>query len=185
MKQKRDIGWIIKIVVWTIVLTVVFTLASSEILGNVGYVLAFIVLGVIIVVGILFDVIGVAVTASDQSPFHSMASHKERGAVEALRLIKNAEKVSSICNDVVGDISGIISGTASAIIVARLTADLSLGNLVTQLAVTAAVAGLTIGGKAIGKTFAINRSTDIVLFAARIINIKNRLFDKVRGKSVQ
>lgn len=180
MKRKTNIRWIVKIVLWSVVLTVIFTLASSEILGNVGYVLAFVVLGVFIALGILFDIIGVAVTSAGQSPFNSMASHKERGAAEALRLIKNSEKVSSICNDVVGDICGIISGATSAIIVSRLTEDLSVNNLIMQLAVSAAVAGLTIGGKACGKTVAINRSTDIVLGTAHIINIKNRLFDKLK-----
>lgn len=180
MKRKTNVRWIVKIVLWSVILTVVFTLASSEILGNVGYVLAFVLLGVFIILGILFDVIGVAVTSADQSPFNSMASHKERGAAEALRLIKNAEKVSSICNDVVGDICGIISGATSAIIVSRLTEDLSVNNVIMQLAVSAAVAGSTIGGKACGKTVAINRSTDIVLGTARIINIKNRFFDKLK-----
>ena len=37
-----------------------------------------------------------------------MAAHKEAGAIEALRLIRNAEKVASFCNDVVGDISSIV-----------------------------------------------------------------------------
>lgn len=180
VKRKTNIRWIVKTVVWSVVLTVVFTLASTEILGNVGYVLAFVVLGIFIALGILFDVVGVAVTSADQSPFNSMASHKERGAAEALKLIKNAEKVSSICNDVVGDICGIISGATSAIIVTRLTLDFSVSNLIMQLAVSAAVAGLTIGGKAFGKTFAINESTGIVLGTGRIINIKNRFFDKIK-----
>ena len=36
-------------------------------------------------------------------------------------LIRNAGKVSSFCNDVIGDISGVISGTASALIVFNIT----------------------------------------------------------------
>lgn len=165
-------------------LTVVFTLASSQILGNVGYVLAFVVLGIFIALGVLFDIVGVSVTAADERPFHSMASHREPGASQAIKLIKNAEKVSSICNDVVGDICGIISGTTSAIIVVRLTEDVSVSNVVLQLAVSAAVAGLTIGGKALGKSLAISKSTDIVLYTARVISIKDRLFNKIkiRGK---
>jgi len=178
MKKKINFRWIIKIVIWSITLSIVFTLASSAILGNAGYVLAFSALLLFIVLGIAFDVIGVAVTSAEEKPFHSMASHKERGAVEAIRLIKNAEKVSSFCNDVVGDISGIISGTTAAVVVERLTQDLSAPNLILQLAVSGLVAGLTIGGKAMGKTFAMNKSTDIVLFAAKIINFASNLFHK-------
>jgi CBS domain containing-hemolysin-like protein len=153
-----------------------FTFASSEILGSVGYVMAFLVLAIFIILGIVFDVIGVAVTAASVAPFHSMAAHKEPGATEAIRLIRNAEKVSSICNDVVGDITGIISGTTSSLIVARLMKDLSTENILLQLGVSGVVTGLMIGGKAVGKTLAINNSTAIVLDVGKLINLKNRLF---------
>ncbi len=39
---------------------------------------------VFIGLGIVFDIIGVAVTAADAKPFHSMAAHREKGAKEAL-----------------------------------------------------------------------------------------------------
>ena len=83
-------------------------------------------LAVFIGLGILFDIIGVAVTAADPRPFHSMAAHKEPGAKEALMLLRNAGRVSSVCNDVVGDICGIVSGTTTAVIVVRLQAALGL-----------------------------------------------------------
>ena len=52
------------------------------------------VLAVFIGLGIVFDMIGVAVTAADPRPFHSMAAHKEKGAKEALVLLRNARQVS-------------------------------------------------------------------------------------------
>ena len=64
--------------------------------------LAFVVLACFILLGIVFDIIGVAVTAADERPFHSMAAHRTPGAREALGLIRKANKVSSFCNDVVG-----------------------------------------------------------------------------------
>jgi Mg2+/Co2+ transporter CorB len=94
--------------------------------------MAFVVLAVFVFVGIVFDIIGVAVTSASPKPFHSMASHREAGAAEALTLLRNAEKVSSFCNDVVGDISGIISGTTAAIIAARLMEDLSTESVLLQ-----------------------------------------------------
>lgn len=159
-------------------ISMTFTFASTEILGSAGYVMAFLVLAVFILLGIVFDTIGVAVTAASIAPFHSMAAHKESGAVEAIKLIRNAEKVSSICNDVVGDISGIISGTTSSLIVARLMIDLSTQNILLQLSVSAVVTGLMIGGKAVGKTLAINNSTRIVLEVGKLIHLKNRIFRK-------
>lgn len=53
-------------------------------------------------------------------PFHSMAAHREKGAKEALMLLRSASRVSSVCNDVVGDICGIVSGSTAAVIVTRL-----------------------------------------------------------------
>lgn len=175
MKTKSKSGWYIKIIIISMCVSMAFTFASSEILGSVGYVMAFLVLAIFIILGIVFDVIGVAVTAASVAPFHSMAAHKEPGATEAIRLIRSAEKVSSICNDVVGDITGIISGTTSSLIVARLMKDLSTENILLQLGVSGVVTGLMIGGKAVGKTLAINNSTAIVLDVGKLINLKNRL----------
>ena len=139
-----------------------FTLSSAEILGRAGFFVAFFVLSVFIVIGIVFDVVGVAVTAATEAPFHSMAAHRVRGAAESLRLIKNADKTSSFCNDVVGDVTGIVSGATAALIAARLMQSLNLRNVLVQLLISGAVTGLTIGGKAVGKTFAFNHSTAIV-----------------------
>ncbi len=175
MKTKTNSKWYIKIIIISMCISMTFTFASTEILGSAGYVMAFLVLAVFILLGIIFDTIGVAVTAASTAPFHSMAAHKESGAIEALRLIRNAEKVSSICNDVVGDISGIISGTTSSLIVARLMKDLSTENILLQLSVSAVVTGFMIGGKAVGKTLAINNSTRIVLDVGKLIHLKNRI----------
>jgi CBS domain containing-hemolysin-like protein len=178
MKTKTNPRWVIKIILISVFVSMTFTFASTRILGSAGYVMAFLVLAVFIFVGIIFDLIGVAVTAASTAPFHSMAAHKEPGATEAIRLIRNAEKVSSICNDVVGDISGIVSGSTSAIIVTRLMTDLSTDNILLQLSVSAVVTGAMIGGKAVGKTLAINNSTRIVLDVGKLINLKSKIFRK-------
>jgi len=164
-------SWIIRITLMSVAVSVVFTLVSDKVIGGAGYIASFLVLLVFVLLGIIFDVIGVAVTSAVEAPFHSMAAHKERGAVEAIRLIKNANKVSSVCNDVVGDISGIVSGTTAALIAARLANSFSLNELFLQLAVSAVVTGLMIGGKAAGKLFAMSKTTDIILRVGRIISI--------------
>ena len=116
------------------------------------------------------DMIGVAVTAADPKPFHSMAAHKEKGAKAAIRLLQNANQVSSVCNDVVGDICGIVSGSTAAVIVTHLQRDLSTTSVLISIGATALISGITIGGKALGKTVAINQCTSVVYRVARIMH---------------
>jgi len=177
--KKVNFRWAIRAVLWSIALTTIFTLASTAVLDEAGYILAFAVLLTFIVIGILFDMIGVAVTAADETPFHSMAARKGRGAKEAIRLIKDADRVSNLCSDVVGDIAGIISGTTMALIATRLVWSLSLPHLAVNLAISGVVVGLTIGGKAIGKSAAIHNSTQVVLLVALVIYRRNWLLGKV------
>lgn len=166
--QKTDTRWIFRIVLGSFALSAILTFLSAEALENAGLILAFAVLTAFILLGILFDVIGVSVTAADEKPFHSMAAHKQPGAAEALRLIRNAEKVSSFCNDVVGDISSIVSGTTAAVIVSRLMEHLGTDSILVSLVVSGLVSAVMIGGKALGKTAAINNSTNIVYFVGKI-----------------
>lgn len=162
-KTGPDYKWIILIFLATMVISAVMSFVSSNLLEGSGMSVSFLILICIILIGIVFDIIGVAVTATDEAPFHSMASRKIPEAVDALRLIRNAERVSSFCNDVIGDICGVVSGSAAAAIAMRVTANVprTAENLVT-LALSALVAGLTVGGKAIGKTIAISSCTKIV-----------------------
>jgi hypothetical protein len=99
-----------------------------------------------------------------------MAARKVPGGQEAIRLLRNAERVSSICNDVIGDICGVVSGSASATIAVQVLQkfDFSWPQIVSLL-MSAFVAALTVSGKAIGKTFAINSCTKIVSGVGRAI----------------
>ena len=162
MSRKSTISWIIKIILISIVASMVFTLVSTEIIGRAGFIVAFALLAVFIVIGIFFDIVAIAVTVASETPFHSMASRRERGAVESLKLVRNANRVNSICSDVVGDVTGIVSGTTAALITARLMINLNTENVLFQLLILGLVTGLTIGGKAIGKVVAIGKSTAIV-----------------------
>ena len=149
-----------------VVLSAVLSLASESMLEGAGVTAALLMLALFIGLGILFDIIGVAVTAK---PFHAMASHKEKGAKQSLMLLRNAGRVSSVCNDVVGDICGIVSGATGAVIVTQLQRALNLRTMLISVAVTALVSGLTIGGKALGKTVAIKKSTQVVYWAGRFL----------------
>ncbi len=183
-EQKKPAQWALIIFIATLFVSGAISLMSEAILAGSGMVAAFLILLAIVAVGILFDVVGVAVTSAQERPFHSMASRKVPGAQESIKLLRNAEKVSSICNDVVGDICGVVSGAASAAIAARVITEFSVTwPKVVTLAMSAMIAGLTVGGKAIGKSFAIGSSTEIVHTVGRLLhswNEFNKLFRKNR-----
>ena len=117
---RPDFRWIALIFLVTVLISALMSFVSSNLLEGAGLILSFVVLICIVLTGILFDIIGVAVTAADEVPFHAMASRKVPEAEDALRLIRNAGRVSSFCNDVIGDICGVISGSAAAVISARV-----------------------------------------------------------------
>ena len=156
-------------------LSAALSLASEAILSGAGLAVALIILLAFILLGIIFDIIGVAVTAADPKPFHSMAAHKVKGAKDSLKLIKAASTVSSVCNDVVGDICGIVSGTTTTVIVVQLQSLFDfVPALVLSVSLTALVSGFTIGGKALGKTFAMKSSTKVVYLVGRVMSVFHR-----------
>ena len=177
-KKKKSghegLQWAFRIFLFSIALSAILSLLSNRALDGASLLVAFLVLAAFIGLGILFDIIGVAVTAADPKPFHSMAAHRERGAKESLRLIRNASKVSNFCNDVVGDICGIVSGTTAAVIVVELEKSVNVASMLLSRLVTALVSGLTIGGKALGKTVAMEKSTWVVHMTGRFLALFTR-----------
>lgn len=182
-ERKKAIKWVVTIFLVTIFISGTISLFSDIIMENSSMGVAFLILLFIILVGIIFDIVGMAVASADEKPFHSMAARKVPGAHEAISLLRNAERVSSICNDVVGDICGVVSGSASATIAAQILAnfDFSWPQIVSLL-MSALAAGLTVGGKAIGKSFAVNSSTVIVHSVGRIIHVLNNLVKPKKKK---
>ena len=173
--QKKKAGrpnwkWIATIFFLTIVISACFSTLSTYLLAESGMIAALLILLAIVFVGIVFDVVGVAVTAADEKPLHSMAARKVPGAREAIRLIQRADRVASFCNDVVGDICGIVSGSTAAVIVVQLQRDFSTTSVLISIGVTALISGITIGGKALGKSVAINDCTKVVYRVARIMH---------------
>ena len=173
-KSPSPYRWAITVFLMAVALSAVLSLASESMLEGAGVAAALLMLALFIGLGIVFDIVGVAVTAADPRPFHAMASHKEKGAKESLMLLRNAGRVSSICNDVVGDICGIVSGATGAVIVTQLQRALNVRTVLISVAVTALVSGLTIGGKALGKTVAIKRSTQVVDWSGKFLHLFHR-----------
>src|SRR5699024_805720 len=167
-KIKRSIKFSLTIAVITFVLAAIFSSFSSSLLNNVSWIIGLIIVFFIVLIGIVFDMLGIASTAAKEAPLHAMAAEKVKGAKEAVNIYKNADKFASFCNDVIGDISGIVSGSALTIVILEIT-KLLQGTIETSpqiflnVFLTSLVAALTVGGKALGKYFAINSSTQIIL----------------------
>ncbi|CAM3793111.1 hypothetical protein [Alicyclobacillus pomorum] len=135
------------------------------------YVGALIVVGIVLV-GALFDMLGVAAAAARETPFHAMAAKKVFGAKRAITIVRNAEKVSSVCSDVVGDIAGVLSGAGALAVSVQLSDTFHVtgwAKELTTIVLTALVTSITVGAKAMGKTLAIQSPTPIILTAAKIV----------------
>ncbi|WP_106497187.1 hypothetical protein [Lentibacillus sp. Marseille-P4043] len=186
---KSSIKFSLTIAVITFVLAAIFAVISQSVLSDVMWIIGLVIVLLIVLIGVVFDMLGIASTSADEKPFHAMAAEKVNGAKESVAIIRNADKFASFCNDVIGDISGIVSGTASAIVVlqiAKLTGngEGSPTQITLQVLLTSLVAALTVGGKALGKYFAINASTNIVFFAGKLISIvENKLKIRVLPKA--
>lgn len=170
-KEKRGRRWVVTVILITFVISSLLQMIQAGLMSKVNLAMAFVILITFVMIGIVFDIIGVAVTSANETPFHSLSSQKIRGAKEAVRLIRSADRVGSFCNDVIGDIVGIISGSATTVIVAMIiSSGIDFNNFALTTIMTAIVAALTIGGKAAGKRVAIDKSDSIVFFVGKVIS---------------
>ena len=173
-KKKRNL-WSVKITVVSFFVSAFISFLSDLTASTENIIVTILLLFFLILCSILFDGIGVAATSCDATPFISMASRKVYGAKTAIWLVKNNEKVSNVCNDVVGDIFGIVSGACSAAITLTILEDVAVDwqqKLIT-VAIAGAVSALTLGGKAFLKNIAIKNSEEFIMFIARIVAVFN------------
>lgn len=169
-RKKTNTGWIITVTIMAFMISVLFSFISELVMPKVNIYIGILIMFIFIGLGILFDIIGVAVTSAVEKPFHSMSAKKIKGAAIAVNFKKNADKVSSFCNDVIGDICGIISGSAGVYVASSLARALDLNALISSLLITGIISCLTIGGKAIGKGYAMNNSTMILFNFSKFIS---------------
>ena len=161
-KSLIDIKWVVTIMIIAFLLSMLFSFVSNLVIPNVTIILSCLLVLFFILLGVLFDMIGVSSTTADPIVFLAMASRKIKSASLAIYLIQNSNKVSSICCDVVGDICGILSGSGGAAIAIILTTNFHMNAVFSSLLVTSLIAALTIGGKALGKGVAINKANIIL-----------------------
>lgn len=160
-KDNSKLRWVLTVSIITFILSIFFSFVANNAISRLGLIPAILILILVIFMGIVSDFIGVAVTIAPEEEFHAKASKKVDGSKESIKLIRNSAKVANLTADVIGDIAGVLSGAASALIVLKITESLGI-EFDLQILVSAIVASLTVGGKAIGKQFAENHATEIV-----------------------
>ena len=170
-KKLIDYKWLITISLVAFILSCFFSGLTEIIVPNLNSIIGIVVVLIIVFINVLFDMIGTAITAADIAPLNSMAAKRIKGSKLAIELIKNAEKTSAICNDVIGDVCGIISGSVGVLISSIIANSCGFNVSITTLLVTAIIAALTIGCKSIGKSIAINKSDVIVFKFAKFLSI--------------
>lgn len=172
MKKKKNRGirfWALKIFIITVILTAGISVVTEMLLGTMSVAAAVFLILVIMLLGVVFDIIGIAFATCDPTPFVSMASKKIKKAKSAIRLMQNADIVSNICGDVVGDICGIVSGAAGAAVALKLAVQRAgTPEFFWTIVISSLIAALTVSGKAAGKTIAIRNNKQIVSFVSYI-----------------
>lgn len=168
-KEHSNIKWVIQSFIITFILSIIFSYISTNGVSNLSLVPAILILVLVILIGIFFDIIGVAVTVANEQEFHAKATKKVKGSKDSIKLIKNAPKVANICADVIGDICGVLSGAISALIAIKITTELKMPFDI-QFVLSALVSALTVSGKAFGKDIANKKSTQIVHKVGIVLN---------------
>ena len=174
-KSKKNSAktWILIVFVVSFFLSLFFSYVSTNALQGLDIIPAIVLILIVIFMGIVFDIIGLAVNVAQEESFHAQGTKKVKSAKTAIKLIRNAGRTSSICNDVIGDVASVLSGAMSAIVSLKITSTYGMDDSV-QYIISAIVAALTIGGKAIGKGIAIKHADRIVNTVSKIISVVYR-----------
>ena len=167
-KEESKLKWPLQAFGLTFVLSGIVSFVSNNGIQKLNIFASIVILIAVIFIGIIFDIIGVAVTVAEEGHFHAKATKKAKGAKTSLKLIKNASKVANICADVIGDICGVVSGAISAMIALKISNTYNVSSNI-QFLVSALVASITVSGKAIGKNIANSESTQIVDMVGKIL----------------
>ncbi len=167
--------WPLKIFFITLLISGSISFVAEVFMDRLSIFWAVVILILLIGIGVLFDIIGVAFASCQETPFISMSAKKIKKAKVALNMLKKADMVSNFCNDVVGDVCGIISGAAGAAISYKIVIDGGeTADLIVGIAISALVAALTVSGKALGKKVAMNKNKEIVELIGAIVGFFKR-----------
>lgn len=169
--KKPNAKWLLTITTISFLISFCLSAISELIIPNTFIGISIFLVLIFILIGVIFDIIGLAVATADEKIFHSMATKKVKGAKKAINLINQKDKVSSFLNDVIGDICGVISGSCGLAISIKLAPIIGINKVLTTIIITSIISALTIGGKAFGKTIAINKCNEIVFEFSKLLSI--------------
>lgn len=185
-KSWRQIAFVF---VLSFIIAILAGFASELLMRKSSIWVAWILLFMIMGISIVFDIIGIAATAATEKPHHAKAANRVSGAKQTVYLLRNADFVANFCNDIVGDVAGTLSGAmAASILVDLIRVYPSLGNqeILWNTFLLALVASLTITGKALGKTLAINEADEIMskvgILIAEVEQITGHSFTDTKKK---
>ena len=168
--MKKD-NWIIKAFLMTFFIAFLFNAGANIVIEHCNYIALIVFSFLFIILGIIFDIIGTAVLTAKESTFHAKSSKKIKGAKESIYLIKNSNRIASICNDVIGDICGIVSGSIGAMLSIFIANVTSIDQIYATLLISSLISSLTVGGKAIGKKYAVEKSDIIIEKVGKVLSI--------------
>ena len=169
--KKPNTKWLLTITTISFLISFCLSAISELIIPNTFIGISIFLVLIFILIGVIFDIIGLAVATADEKIFHSMATKKVKGAKKAINLINQKDKVSSFLNDVIGDICGVISGSCGLAISIKLAPIIGINKVLTTIIITSIISALTIGGKAFGKTIATNKCNEIVFEFSKLLSI--------------
>ena len=89
-KEKKD-KWVLIVLISTFILSLIFSFISNTAIANLDLIPSIIILFLVIFLGILFDMVAIAVTVGNEEDFHAQASKKIKGAKTAIKLIIEAK----------------------------------------------------------------------------------------------
>lgn len=179
-RKRLSVDWALKIVVLTFILSLISSVLSQVAVDGSDILIATMLLIFMVITSIIFDVIGVSVASCSACAVEGSASVDDETLKVAKTLISNAEKVNNFCADVIGDICGVMSGACGASIVAALSDALGTNAFLPSILVSAVIASVTVGGKALCKRIAVRNSRNIVLFTAARLCAIVRIFKRKR-----
>ncbi len=152
-------------------LAIIFTFISEYFASRLNsIILSLIFLVFIVLINIAADIVGTAVTAASHVPFNAKAAKRIRGAPHGLQLIRNADRVANLTNDMLSDITTTVGGALGISIVVQI---IKLAPNASQfwlnILITASIAAVIVSGKAYSKKIALSHPDDVIFFVGRFL----------------
>ena len=155
--------------VFAFILTIMTALVAYLWIELIPFFLDVLILILVITIGIVADMIGIAAVAAEEESFHAKAAKKVFGAKKGLFLVKNAHRVTIFMNDIVGDICGILSGSLGTIIILKTASNWNVPKSWIDLLALSLIAAITVGGKSFLKSYGFRKANEIILVIGKIL----------------